>query len=347
MLNFLLVFFSLIFLIVLHEFSHFLAAKRAGVLVEEFGIGYPPRIFAKKIKNTLYSLNLIFFGAFVKLKEESFNSQSVSKKIAIVLAGIFSFWIVSAIIFSFLFFVGNEVPIDDEENLPNAKVQIGGVAPNSPAEKAGLRIGDTIVSVEGKKVEKVKEVQEIVKANLGKEIVFEIKRGKEIFSLKVIPRNLPPKGEGPLGILLVKTATKKYPLFQAIFEGTKLTFLMTFEILKGYFFAIKNLFEGLPTGVKMVGPLGIFNFGYQMSQLGFTYFLNFLAQISIYLAIFNTLPIPALDGGRVLLLTIEAMRKKPVSKKIEEKIIAFSFFLLILLAFFVTLKDVFKILQIR
>lgn len=350
MFNFLLVFFGLIFLIVLHEFSHFLAAKKAGVLVEEFGIGYPPRIFAKKIKNTIYSLNLIFFGAFVKLKEEGkegFNFQPVSKKIAIALAGIFSFWIISAIIFSFLFFVGNDVPIGDEENSSDAKVQIAAVFPNSPAEKAGLRMGDTILTLEGKKIEKIEEVQKIVKENLGKEIVFGIKRGKEIFNVKLVPRTTTPKDEGPVGILLVRTVTKKYPFFQAIFEGTKHTLFVTFEILKGYFFAIKNFFKGLPTGVEMVGPVGIFNFGHQISQLGFTYFLNFLAQISIYLAIFNALPIPALDGGRFLLLTIEAVRKKPISKKTEEKITAFSFVILILLAFFVTLKDISKVIQTR
>lgn len=351
MANFFVALFSLIFLVLLHEFSHFLAAKKTKVKVDEFGIGYPPRIVSKKIGETVYSLNLIPLGAFVRIND--FPTQPLSKRIKISLAGVFSFWIISAIIFSSLFIVGNRVSVSDEEdkNLISPKVQITAIAKNSPAEISGLRVGDAILEIqilefETKKVDKVREVQEIVKKNLGKEITLIVERGKEIFKVKITPRISPPEGEGPMGVVLTRTAIKKYPIEKAIFYGTKQTLDLTLAIIKGYYFALKNLFLGKETGVEMMGPVGIFALILEVTELGFIYFLNFLSQISIYLAIFNLLPIPALDGGKVLFLVLEAIRKKPISQKTEEKIAAFFFAILILVAILVTIKDIAKILKL-
>lgn len=355
MVNFLIIFFALIFLVVLHEFSHFWTARRFGVEVEEFGIGYPPRLFGKKIGKTIYSINLLPFGAFVKMKGEmesekdkgSFSALPVSKRILIALAGVISFWIISAIIFSFLFFLGNQVAISDEEddNLISPKVQIAGIAKNSPAENAGLKIGDVIVRIQSsdfeiQKVTKVKEIQEFTRAHLGEELILTIERGKETFEVKVIPRENPPPGEGPMGVILARTAIKKYPIHLAIWEGTTYTFKSTLSIIEGYFLALKNVFAGKPSGVEVVGPVGIFQMAFHFMQLGVIYFLNFLAILSIYLAILNALPIPAFDGGKVLFLVVEAIRKRPISQEIEQKITAFFFILLIIFAFFVTIKDI-------
>jgi regulator of sigma E protease len=352
MLNFLLVFFSLFFLIILHEFSHFLAAKKSGVFVEEFGIGYPPRIFGKKIGDTLYSINLLPFGAFVRIEGEigegSFSRQPLSKRIIIVLAGVISFWIISSLIFIFLFKIGMPVAISDEEFSSTAKVQIVEVAKNSPAEIAGLKVGDVIkeFKIQGSKykIEKVKELQDLTQKYKGEKVVLTIERGKEIFEVEITPRTNPPGGEGPMGIVLARMDIKKYPLLKSIFEGIKMTGELTFAIIKGYFLAIKNSFKGIPTGVEMTGPVGIFNIMYQTSKIGIIYFLNLLATISIYLAIFNILPIPALDGGKLLFLAIEGIRKKAVSPETEKKVTAFFFGILVILAILVTIKDIKQLL---
>jgi len=351
MLEFFLVFLSLFFLIILHEFSHFLAAKKSGVFVEEFGIGYPPRIFGKKIGNTLYSINLLPFGAFVKLEGEirdgSFSKQPLSKRIFIVLAGVISFWIISLIIFVFLFKFGMPIAISDEEISKSAKVQIVEVAKNSPAQISGLRVGDVIrefkIQNSKFKIEKVKEVQDLIQKHKGEKVVLTVERGKEIFELEIVPRINPPAREGPMGVVLARVDIKKYPFLKSIFEGLKMTGNLTFAIIKGYFLAIKDVLKGKPSQVELTGPVGIFNIMYQTSKLGIIYFFNLLATISIYLAIFNILPIPALDGGKLLFLVIEGIRKKAISPETEKKITAFFFGILVILAILVTIKDIRKL----
>jgi regulator of sigma E protease len=329
-----------------------LAAKKSGVFVEEFGIGYPPRIFGRKIGDTLYSINLLPFGAFVKVEGEigegSFSRQPLSKRIIIVLAGVISFWIISSLIFIFLFKIGMPVAISDEEFSSTAKVQIVGVAKNSPAQIARLKPGDVIkkFKIQDKeyKIEKVKELQDLTQRHTGEKVILAIERGKEIFEIEITPRTNPPEGEGPMGIVLARMDIKKYPLLKSIFEGIKMTGELTFAIIKGYFLALKNLFKGIPTGVEMIGPVGIFDIMYQTSKIGIIYFFNLLATISIYLAIFNILPIPPLDGGKLLFLLIEGIRKKPVSPETEKKVTAFFFGILLLLAIWVTIKDISKII---
>ena len=352
MFNFLLVFFSLIFLLALHEFSHFLAAKKFGISVEEFGIGYPPRIFGKKFGETFYSINLLPLGAFVKIEEKgekSFYSQPLLRRMFVVLAGVVSFWLIACIIFIFLFKFGAPVAISDEEISNTAKLQIINIAKNSPAEDAKLQIGDTIKEIRIKdlvfKIEKTKQLQEIIQKHKGERMILKIERGKEIFDVEVVPRVNPPPGEGPIGIVFVRIDIKKYPLLKSISEGMKTTGNLTVEIFKGYFGAFKNLFRGVSPQVELIGTVGTFNIMYQTSKMGLVYFFNLLAVISVYLAVFNSFPIPALDGGRLLFLLIEGIRKKPISRETENKIITVSFGILIMLAIIITIKDFNKILK--
>ncbi|MFQ6049998.1 MAG: site-2 protease family protein, partial [Candidatus Paceibacterales bacterium] len=207
----LIAFISLISLVILHELGHFLLAKKFGVKVEEFGIGYPPRLFGKKIGETVYSINLLPFGAFVRLPGEiervkdrkSFSQQPVGKRALIVLGGVLSFWVIAAIIFSIIFNLGAPVAIDDESNsnLIDPKVQIAGVSPRSPAKIVGLRLGDTIkqLSVINEQLSptKIKEVQKFTNAHLGEEVTLTIERGKETFEVSLFSRISPPEGEGP------------------------------------------------------------------------------------------------------------------------------------------------------
>jgi len=353
MFNFILVFLSLFFLIILHEFAHFLAAKKSGVLVEEFGIGYPPRIFGKKIGNTLYSLNLLPFGAFVRLEgeigEKGFSSQPLFKRMIIVLAGVISFWLIACIIFIFLFKLGMPRAISDDEISNNPKVYIMEISKNSPAEISGLQIGDIIKEFkfqnERWKIEKVKDLQELTQKYKGEKVVLIIERGKETFEVELVPRVSPPAGEGPIGISLVRAEIKQYPFLTAILEGIKTTYNLTLAIIKGYISLVYNLLKKTPIEVELAGPVGIFHVMYQTSKMGMIYFFNLLGVISVYLAVFNSLPIPALDGGKCLFLMIEAIRKKPISPKTEGKITAFFFGLLLILAILVTIKDITKIIQ--
>ncbi len=352
-LTILIAFFSLIGLMTLHEFGHFIVAKRFGVKVEEFGIGYPPRIFGKKIGETLYSLNLLPFGAFVKMPGEigqaadprSFSSQAVWKRVLIAFAGVLSFWIMAAILFSIVFNLGTAVAVDDEASgLVNPKVQIASISVGSPAKLVGLEPGDTIkemtIGEERLVINKIKEVQEFSNDKLGKEITLTIERGNEVFDVKVVPRISPPAGEGPLGVGLVRTAVKSFSWYQAPWQGLVTTVNMTGAIIQGYGQVIKNVVQGQPTGVELMGPVGVVHLFTQASQMGVSYFLQFVGMVAIYIAIFNILPIPAVDGGKMLFLGIEAIRRRPISEKVEQNVTAVFFSLLLLLMVLVTIKDI-------
>jgi len=350
-------FLSLMGLIILHELGHFILAKKFGVKVEEFGIGYPPRIFGKKIGDTIYSLNLLPFGAFVKMPGEigdkdnknSFSHQAVWKRAIIAFGGVLSFWVIAAILFSIVFSIGAQVVVDDSQggNIMNPKVQVAGISLDSPAEKAGLKVGDTIRKIEFNgaltEVSKVTDIQDFTNQHLGQELSLTIERGKETFFLKLTPRVSPPEGEGPVGISLVRTAIKSYPWYQAPWQGIVSTANMTVIIIQGYGQAIKNVIIGVPSGVQMTGPIGIFQMLSQAGQLGVAYFVQFVGMIAIYMAIFNFLPIPAVDGGKLMFLLIEAIRRKPIPEKVEQNITAVFFMALLLLMVFVTVKDIIRI----
>jgi regulator of sigma E protease len=351
--------FSIIGLLVLHELGHFLVAKRFGVRVEEFGVGYPPRLFGKKVGDTVYSLNLLPFGAFVKIPGEGGEKSSLEdyrrfagkpawQRALILFGGVASFWIVAAILLSIVFVMGTPQAISDEEVGPlvNPKVQILAVAPDSPAELAGVKTGDAILELkadnEQMEVDKVAEVQDFTERHKGEEVILTVIRSKETFEMSLVPRVLPPEGEGAIGVALVRTADKSYPWYQAPLKGIEATFNLTVAVISGWAKVLGSLIqgEGMPAGVQMVGPVGIGSLLTKAAQVGLSYFLQFIAIISIYLAVFNILPIPALDGGKLVFLGIEKLRGRPVNQNIEQKITATFFFLLLSLIIWVTIKDI-------
>jgi regulator of sigma E protease len=365
-LTILIAFFSIIGLLVLHEFGHFIVAKKFGVKVEEFGVGYPPRLFGKKIGETLYSINLLPFGAFVRVPQvdgeetsmedsPALEKKPMGQKVMVLLGGVVSFWLIAAILFSIVFYVGAPQAISDEEtrNLINVKVQILSVFPGSPAERAGIRIGDAIKEMkvipatgeEKLEIEKIKQIQDFTEKHKGENVILTIQRGKKIFEASLVPRVSPPEDEGSMGIALVRTTDKQYSWWQSPVKGIEATFNMTGAVIYGWGSIIGGLIhgKGLPKGVQLVGPIGIGSLVNQAAQVGFTYFLQFIAMIAVYLAVFNILPIPSLDGGRLLFLAIEKIKGSPVNPKIEQNITVAFFGVLILLMIYVTIKDIRRI----
>lgn len=354
---------SFLALIVLHELGHYLFAKKYGVKVEEFGIGLPPRLVGKKVGETIYSLNLLPLGAFVRLEGEegavpgprSFSSKPLWQRAVIVAAGVVAFWLVAVFIFAGLgMTTGVPTGIGDEEvpGALNPRVQILSIAKGSPAEDAGIETGDSIVSMEetgsGAFVSPttVREVQEFTDANQGLELTVLLQRGQETKQVVLVPRVEPPAGEGPVGVALVRIAFVKYSLWEAPVRAVERTVALTYEILRSLWGLASNLArgQGAPAGVEVMGPVGILHLLSNSFSLGVAQFLSFFAVLAVYLAIFNALPIPAVDGGKLLFLGIEAIRRKPISQVVEQRLSAAVFVLLITLMIWVTIKDIARIL---
>lgn len=339
-------FLSLITLLILHELSHFLTAKKFGVEVREFGVGYPPRLIAKKVKDTLYSINLLPFGAFVDIPYEALRRKSFWQRFLVLAAGVISFWIFSVILIGLVILIGAPTQVSDEEVFDDngVWVQITDIIPESPAEEAGIKIGDIIKEFftpdYNLTISKVEQVQDFVKNHKGKEVTLTIQRGKDILHIPLVLRS-DDSGQGFLGVVLVRVAIIKTPWYRAIVKAIKETIGLTYLIVKGLAGAIVSIFTGKDSGIELVGPVGIMEIFVRSGALGINYFLQTIALISLHLAIFNAFPlIPVSDGGRILFLVIENIRKKPLDKKTEEKINGFFFALLLLLMLLVTIKDV-------
>ena len=345
-------------LIFAHELGHFISAKKAGVRVEEFGFGFPPRIFSFKKGETIYSLNLIPIGGFVKIYGEERDRKDTKSKFAfynkpawqraiILLAGVFMNWVVAVIFLSIVHGIGVPTIIENGENARNIQIQIIEVVKNSPAEIAGIKIGDSIQELSFKnesiKITTIEEVQNFISLHIGEEIQMTFKRGDEIISSKITPRPNPPEGEGATGIAMAKTGLISHPWYEAIWLGIKTTGQMIITMVGLFYLLIKTLIvKGTMIG-EVAGPVGIYNITTHMVKLGWVYVLQFAAILSINLAIINALPFPALDGDRLLFLLIEKIKGKPIKFKTERTVNAIGFAILILLMIVVTFRDVVKL----
>lgn len=344
-------------LVFVHELGHFLVAKRNGVRVDEFGFGFPPRIFGVKRGETIYSINAIPLGGFVKIYGEegegegsarSFVSKTLTQKLRILFAGVAMNFFLAVLLFSLGHFIGLPTAIDESEaaKYPNARLQIIGIANGAPADQAGIRPGDFIValkSLTGENIENLKsagQFQEFVQKQKGNELFLVLQQGRAINEVKLTPRLNPPEGQGPLGVELAVTAKVRLPWYRALWQGLLTTLGLAGLLLSVLFQVAKNLFTTGRAGVDIVGPVGIFTLTGQATQMGLIYILQLTAVLSINLAVINAFPFPALDGGRGLFLLIEKIKGSPISVKTVSLIHSIGFALLILLMAAITYRDI-------
>ncbi len=359
-------------LIFVHELGHFLMARRSGMKVEEFGFGFPPRlggfvwseeknrhVFIAGNKDvssphTVYSVNWIPFGGFVRIKGEngegaddsdSFASKGALPRIKTLSAGVAMNFLFAWVLISIVLMIGFPRAIDPEEKIDPSKitVQVAQVVSGTPASDMGVKMGDTIVSVNGEKSLRVERVQEIIQESKGKELSLVVRRGTETLTLHGVPRTEYPENQGALGIALGEVTMARYSFFEAIVQGAINTWQNTVMMVTGIGMLLGSLFTWNGAGLSDVsGPLGIAYLTKEVTSLGFVYLLYFTAILSINLGVLNILPFPALDGGRVLFVIIEKVKGSPVSQKTEGMFHQFGFLLLIVLMVAVTVHDFVK-----
>ena len=363
----------LIFIIILgllvfvHELGHFLVARWNGIRVDEFGFGFPPRLFGV-IKNasgkyelvwgnkempsgeTVYSLNWIPLGGFVKIAGEdghdasdpnSFAGKSAWTRIRVLAAGVFMNFLFAWFLISIVFMLGLPQPIEpaDHGKFADAKIQVLAVGKGTPAETMGLSMGDAIVSINGEAITTLEQVSGLISSHKGQAITVVVDRFGKPLTLTGTPRTEYPATEGALGISFSETAVVSYPWYEAIYRGAIATYDITLAILGAFGMMIASLFGGAKTALDVTGPVGIVYLTKQMSDLGLPYLLQFAALLSINLGIINILPIPALDGGRILFILIEKLKGSPVSHRVEGMIHQIGFILLLVLMLLVTVRD--------
>lgn len=360
----------LVVLILVHEFGHFISAKRSGIRVDEFGIGFPPRIIGKKIGETTYSLNWIPFGGFVKIFGEDPNEESISgpdskrsfvnkkrriQALVIVMGVVFNM-LLALVLFSAGFFIG--MPVSDSDPLivdkgyeiTNQKLTVISVLAETPAETSGLKAGDKILSVatrsEAVEVLDGDTVSSFIANHSGEEIAFVYERNSEVLLAEVVPEIGIVEDElerAAIGTLLGTVGTLKLPIHRAIIEGTVLIYEMTKLIAIGLAGFIVSAFTLNADLSQVAGPVGIVGLVGDAAALGLIALLNFTAIISIHLAIINLLPFPALDGGRLVVIGIEAIKRSSINPKIVNGVNTIGFILLILLMLAVTYSDIIKL----
>jgi regulator of sigma E protease len=383
----------IIFLIVLgtlvfiHELGHFLLAKKAGVKVEEFGFGYPPRALKIGEKwGTLFTLNWIPFGGFVKIlgenyKEEKSPQETVSQKIlgsplqsstkflskqfpagsknftqiskkwqaAILAAGVTFNIIFAWLLFSLGFMIGLPTSVNNNFGgvVKNPILTITELAPNSPAQKIGLKTGDKIINIFNSNGDSIgnlnpENVSNFI-SNSANKFSIEIDRGGKILSFSPIPEAGLVADRKIIGIGMDMVGTLSLPLPKALYEGGKTTLKLSYFTVTGIGSLVTEAFRGKADFSQVAGPVGIIGLVGDAEQLGLAYLITFTALISINLAVINLVPFPALDGGRILFVAIEGITKKKINPKIASTLNTIGFFILIALMIIVTYRDILRL----
>lgn len=369
-------------LVVIHELGHALVAKRHGVVVEEFGIGFPPRAWSKQVpnsilgKNVTYSINWLPLGGFVKLQGENdaanakgdYGAATLWQKTQILLAGVAMNWLAAAALLSVLAAVGIPNILRDQFYLPtdaqfiSQPVQLVAVTPGLPAAEAGLQQGDQILRVNGEPLENAEQLSALTKENRGKTIEVIYSRQDVEGSVKIPLRNNNADKRGYLGaspsqMELIKAS------WSAPIVGVVTAAQMSWATVQGLGDVISNAVSGLvmkfstdqaaraqggeklaAAGDSVAGPVGIFGVIFPAAEkAGLMHVVLLAAIISLTLAVMNLLPIPALDGGRWFVTMLFRVMKRPLGKDLEEKIHGTGFMILVVIIVLITIADIGKL----
>lgn len=335
----------LVALIIAHELGHFITAKACGVKVEEFGLGFPPRIFGFKRGETVYSLNWLPFGAFVRLlgEEDPGDPRSLAAKnrgvrFLVLSAGSLMNLLIPILLFSASLMIPHNTVLED--------VFIEEVASASPAQLAGITAGDKLVQIDGRPVTNRIDVSYLIRLNLGHpvSVVLRTADGADK-QVMVTPRWNPPAGQGAIGILVrpqnSQLVTESQPLWEAIPNGAR----RSWETLILFRNEVILWITGGSTP-QVAGPIGIVQMTGEVAQAGVSPLLEFTALISINLGILNLFPIPGLDGGRLIFVILEWLRRgKRISPQREGLIHFIGFVTLIVLIAIVSYFDILRLVQ--
>jgi len=335
-------------MIFLHEFGHFLMARFNKIDVEEFGFGYPPRMAKLFVrKGTLFSLNWIPFGGFTKMKGEtgdtlepgSFAAAKPWRRLSVLLGGPFMNLLLGVIIIAFIF---------TQTGTPDTKrVSIEGIAPNSPAAQAGLQVGDIFESIGGVPITGMNQLSQIIAGSLGKPVEVIVLENGATKTVTITPRANPPQGEGALGVVISNPLVPT-SIFSAIPQAVVTTLdqgkqliLLPYQLISGQISSQQG---------RVVSVVGIYDIYSQIQSQGqasgasrqyvILNILSFFGTISIALGYTNLLPIPALDGGRILFLLPELLFKKKVKPEVENAIHFIGFALLMVLMVVLVINDI-------
>ncbi len=332
-------------LILAHELGHFITAKASGVKVEEFGLGFPPRLLSIRRGETLYSLNAIPLGGFVKMAGEedpkvpgSLASKSIGTRLLVLSAGSLMNFLLPILLFSIAFMIPH--------NLIMGQVTVEEVAPNSPAAMAGIRPGDTLLSVNEEPVSNNGDLYRYIQLNLGREVAILVQHSDATTeNVQVIPRWRPPEGQGAIGIAITTsdstTISQHYPFWKAIPMGVSAC-IETLGLFKNGL--VSMIIGAIPPAVA--GPVGIAQLTGEVAKAGISPLLEFAAFLSINLAIINIFPLPALDGGRIAFVLLEWVRRgKRIAAKTEGLVHFIGFALIMIFFLAITYQDIMRIIS--
>ena len=338
-------------LILVHEWGHFMAARRAGLWVEEFGVGIPPRVWGKKIGETIYSINLLPFGGFVRIHgensedkvtkpERSFSSKSKKTRATIIIAGVVMNILLGIAAFAIVYTFSG-IPRETET------VKIVAVDADTPAQTAGVLVGDIVKEFNNESITSTGEFIDELQNIKGDKTLLVVERevdGEVVEkSISLVPREEYPKDEGPLGVVITNVEIYFPPLWQrpfiGIYYGFKEALFWGKTIILAFAGIIANLFRGeVPRDIA--GPVGIFAITSEAAKVGILALINFVGILSINLAILNILPFPALDGGRLAFIAVESVVGRRVVPKAEAVAHTVGFIILILMLIAITAADV-------
>lgn len=335
-------------LVIVHEFGHFIVAKRIGVRVEKFSIGFGPKVCSIKKDDTEYLVSAIPLGGYVKMAgdepgekitgdKREFLSRNVFDRFGIIVAGPLLNYIFAFILLVVVFMVGN----------PVTTTEIGMVIDGYPAKEAGLLVGDKIVAIDGKAISYGDVLVAVINRHTHGPMTLTIDRGGKIFKKEVKPiveKHRTGLGDKEVEIARIgiqpgqKIEKSEYGFFGSVYMATERIWQITTITYK----ALWGMITGKLSMKEATGPIGIFMITAQVAKLGIIYLLNFMAILSASLAIFNLLPFPVLDGGHILFLIVEKVRGKPLSMKSQESIANVGIVLLVMLMIFACYSDIMK-----